>query len=504
MEEKTDEEARADGYAREARPRVGAIVAGAAAAGVIGGGVGALGYTSLADQPVRSDYAVEATDALAPASDFSTTVHDPHGVLSVEDEQRLLSDAERIDAPAVVDQLHYLVFADNDENVNDTVEEFLRDNHPDLIDDDTFADGLLISGVGLDPRQSFIFAGDDVSDALHLGGGRQLDTAVTAIQPGVRDGNIPAGLFAGADAATDVESLEQNRYDDARGNYTAAGIGTSVGLGALGVVGAATVGGTLRARRKKALKARDDFEVVSMEYGQLAQRLDSINIRAHSLSSPLVNDALRGQWDEVRGRFLELHERVEELGELRGASKDSAFLAKAAELDRAAETTRQVSYAEDNIDVLFRLEHGDAVVRRREAMALHNDVVAAQLELDSSSSPLYSHLAEVKDGVERLASHPGDEDFLADYYRVLSDYQAALTALRNQEFADVDEASELEAPKIYERDYRPGYGVNNFIPFWVMSSWHSNNVAAAEAAQSSATNTGFSSGFAGAGGSSSF
>lgn len=163
-----------------------------------------------------------------------------------------------------------------------------------------------------------------------------------------------------------------------------------------------------------------------------------------------------------------------------------------------------MSYAEDNIDVLFQLEHGDASVRRREVWALHNDIVGAQLELDSTSSPLYSHLAEVKLQAERLAQNPEDERFLADFYQVLKDYQAALTALRNSEFADVDEATELEAPRIYDRDYRPGYGINNFIPFWVMSSWHADNVAAEQAAQASATNTGFSSGFAGAGGSGSF
>lgn len=506
MERKSDQELRDERYAKEARPRVWGIVAASGVAALVLGGAGALGYSQLAPSPERADYAVEATGPLAPETSFETTVHNPHGVLSQEDEARLIDDAERIEAPAVVTQLHYIVFEDNDENVNDTVEEFLRDNHPELIaeDDDSFADGVLISGVGLDPRQSFIFAGDDVADALHLWSGQQLDNAVTAIQPGVRDDNIPAGLFAGANAATDVDTLEENLYSDARGGYIGGGVGLSLGLGGAGLAATAVTGGTLRGRKKKALKARENFDTVSTEYGQLAQRLDQIDVRANSLNSPLINDVLRGQWAEVRGRFLDLHDHVDTLGELRGSDKDAAFLNKADELESAAETTRQVSYAEDNIDVLFQIEHGDEVVRKREAWALHNDVVAAQLEIDSTGSPIYKHLAEVKLATERLVEKADSDDFAVEYYQVLTDYQAALTALRNSEFADVEESSELTAPRIYDRDYRPGYGVNNFVPFWVMSSWHADNVAAEQAAQASATNTGFSSGFAGAGGSSSF
>src|SRR5699024_11374252 len=88
----------------------------------------------------------------------SSDLHNPEGVLSADDEARLERDAERIDAPAVVEQLHYMVFEENDDNVNDTVEEYLRDNRPDLIGDDYFADGFLIVCVGLVPRQAFIFA----------------------------------------------------------------------------------------------------------------------------------------------------------------------------------------------------------------------------------------------------------------------------------------------------------------------------------------------------------
>ena len=54
----------------------------------------------------------------------------------------------------------------------------------------------------------------------------------------------------------------------------------------------------------------------------------------------------------------------------------------------------------------------------------------------------------------------------------------------------------------------PGYVYSGYVPYVAMSSWHHDNVQAAQDAESSSSgggvNTGFSSGFSGAGGSSSF
>ena len=243
---------------KSASPSIGKIVLGTVGVALLVGSGAGLGIGMATSAPQQEDYAGAATGPLAPSTQLATEVHDPDDVLSADDRQRLLSDAERLEAPAVVTELHYMVFAENHENVNDTVEEFIRDTRPELIgaDDDSFADGALIVGVGLDPRQSFVFAGEDVADALHLRDGRHLDDAVTAIQPGVRDDNIPAGLFAGANSATDVEELSQTLYDDAVGSRTAGIIGGGVGAGALGASLAAAAGATARTRSRKIAQAR--------------------------------------------------------------------------------------------------------------------------------------------------------------------------------------------------------------------------------------------------------
>ncbi|HCJ69253.1 MAG TPA: DUF5129 domain-containing protein, partial [Corynebacterium casei] len=282
-------------------------------------------------------------------------MHNPEGVLSTEDEARMERDVERLEAPAVVEQLHYMVFEENDDNVNDTVEEYLRDNRPDLIGDDSFADGVLIVGVGLDPRQAFVFAGDDVAEALDLRDSSHLDDSLDAIKPGVEDNNIPAGLFAGANAATDISTLAEDRYNDAVGDRIGAMVGSGIGGGGVIFATGMGIGAYRRSKAKKVAQARAEMSLVGKEYGELATRLDQIDIRAHSLTSPFANATMRNEWEEVRDRFFNIHGQVDSLGNLTSQSPDEKYLEQADAIHQAAVTTREVSHAEDNIDKLYGL-----------------------------------------------------------------------------------------------------------------------------------------------------
>ena len=490
---------------QKVRPGVGKMMGVSLLMGALGGGALAGGVGAAIDAPQRADFEVASTAEMEITSTFSTEVHNPEGVLSADDEARLERDAERIEAPAVVEQLHYMVFEENDDNVNDTVEEYLRDNRPDLIGDDYFADGVLIVGVGLDPRQAFIFAGEDVAEALDLRDSSHLDDALDAIKPGVKDNNIPAGLFAGANAATDISTLAEDRYNDAVGDRIAAMVGSGIGGGGAIFATGLGVGASRRSKAKKITQARAEMSLVGKEYGQLAARLDQVDIRAHSLTSPFANATMRNEWEEVRDRFFHIHDQVDSLGNLTSKSSDEKYLEQADAIHQAAVTTREVSYAEDNIDKLYRLEHGDEVVRRTELHALRDDVVEAQVALDDAKSGLYRELQNLRERADSLMNSTQSPDFLDQYVILLGDYRTALEQLRKQKFNDLDESENtaLTAPGITSPDYRAGYGYNNFVPFWALSTWHSTNSAAQSSGDSSA-NTGFSSGFSGAGGSSSF
>lgn len=486
------------------RPSAGKIIGIGLALTAAAGIAGTSAVATLMPAPEMANYQVDTTGTLAPNSQLSTTVHNPDGVLSDADEQRLLDDANRLNAPAVVNELHYIVFANNDDNINDTVEEYLRDNAPQLIGDDYFTDGVLIVGVGLDPRQSFVFAGNDVADALDLWEGSHLDDAVNAIQPGVRDNNIPAGLFAGASFAMDTEQLATDRYNAAKSNRIAGMIGAGVGLGSVVLPASLGLGFYRRSQARKAAKARAEFDVISRHYGDLAQRLDQIDIRAHSLSSPFANATMREQWTQVRDHFQAIHQQVSALPSLDSDTPDDTFRKHAEEIHEAAVTTRQVGYAEENIDKLFALEHGDATLRRNELSALREDMVEAQVSLDDTDSGLYRELERVRERVEELMAAPQAPDFLDQFALLLGDYRIVLEQLRAERLDDIklDDATALRAPAIYDRDYRPGYGYNNFVPFWTITVWHESNQQTQSSSGSS--NTSFSSGFSGAGGSSSF
>ena len=490
---------------QKVRPGVGKMMGVSLLMGALGGGALAGGVGAAIDAPQRADFEVASTAEMEITSTFSTEVHNPEGVLSADDEARLERDAERIDAPAVVEQLHYMVFEENDDNVNDTVEEYLRDNRPDLIGDDYFADGVLIVGVGLDPRQAFIFAGEDVAEALDLRDSSHLDDALDAIKPGVKDNNIPAGLFAGANAATDISTLAEDRYNDAVGDRIAAMVGSGIGGGGAIFATGLGVGASRRSKAKKIAQARAEMSLVGKEYGQLAARLDQVDIRAHSLTSPFANATMRSEWEEVRDRFFHIHDQVDSRGNRTSRDSDEQFLKNADEIHQAALTTRELSYAEENIDKLYRLEHGDDVVRRTELQALRDDVVEAQVALDDAKSGLYRELQNLRERADSLMNSTQSPDFLDQYVILLGDYRTALEQLRKQKFNDLDESENtaLTAPGITSPDYRVGYGYNNFVPFWALSTWHSTN-SAAQSAGGSSTNTGFSSGFSGAGGSSSF
>lgn len=485
------------------KPSVGTIVTSTALTTLLAGGAAAGAVAMTIPNPQRENYVVSNQEQYRPSHSVAVEIHDRDGVLNAEDQRRLLSNTDNIEVAQVVKQVHYIVFRTNDENVNDTVENYLRDQRPDLIGKEYFADGVLIIGVGLDPRQAFIFAGNDVADAFDLRESAHLEQSLDAIKPGIKDGNIPAGLSNGLRTAVDVRAIEEQQYNSAVAARMAALVGGGLGAASGGFGIAGIVGITRRRKSRIVAQARDNMNVVSREYGELAQRLDAIDIRAHSLSSPLVDATLRNQWADVRDRFLRIHDSVDTLGNL---ATDSDYYSKSHEISTARETAEQISYAESNIDTLFRLENGDAVIRVREADALYKDMLEALGEIKISA--LSREVELLKDELLALKATPESPQFLDRYATILTSYQTVLEQVRKQQFSDVKEstATTLAAPAIYESGYRPGYGMNNFVPFWIMSSWHTDNIAAQEAASasSSRTNTSFSSGFSGAGGSSSF
>ena len=140
------------------------------------------------------------------------------------------------------------------------------------------------------------------------------------------------------------------------------------------------------------------------------------------------------------------------------------------------------------------------------------DATCSRTSARTSSAPrtevkdneLKQGLAQLQERVDWLDQNPDSPEFLDTFVRVLGDYRVLLDAVKRREFSDVKEHNELHTPRLTD----PGYVYSGYVPYVAMASWHSSNVEAEQAAQSSSSssgvNTSFSSGFSGAGGSSSF
>ena len=464
-------------------------------AGVLGltalltAGGATLGY-SLPDTP---EPVTVTTQTQAPA----LMISDPGDVLSPEDEARLEKDAERLQHPDTVKTLHYLTLNEGRDNVNDSVENYLRDNHPDQIGNDYFADGVLIVGTDVEGRNNFIFAGQDVLDQLYLRSGQRLEGALEAMKPGLRDNNIPGGYFAGANAAMDIEAAQNYPVEDASSDKT---VGAVVGGLLAGVAGFSTgsIAISRRKKRREAIaQARTDHSLIAAEYTGLSQRLDELDIRANSVSSAFANIELRKQWEEVRDRFLGMHDAMQlEVGTDRQAWENHKQLAE------FAATVEDTGNAEENINRLFAVERGDAAQRRSIITEIRADVIQARRKIKNKE--LKRDLAEVERGLDYLIQNPEYPGFIDQLTRLLGDYSLILDDIKRREFSDVKEYNKLEQPRITD----PGFIYTNYVPYVTLNSWHTSNVQAHQAAQASSSsgsaNTSFSSGFSGGGGSSSY
>lgn len=359
---------------------------------------------------------------------------------------------------------------------------------------------MLIVGVGLDPRQAFIYGGDDVTETLMLDDDSYRESLLDAMKPGVKDGNIPSGLFRTANLAMSADTLAQRRVSGAEDDRTGATIGLgAAGAGASGAIGAFAV--AARSRRRKAIaKARADYDLVTSEYTRLAGRVDEVDVRANSLSSAFADETLRRQWAQVRDRFLGLNELVHGAGGLSAINMDDEkeVYEHRKQLADAAESVNHVSNAEDNIDRLFAVEHGDPATRRADLSTIREDVLRARSDVKDEG--LRRELDLLMQRIEALDADPSSPTFLDDFVRVLGDYRVILDQVKQKQFSDVKEREKLEAPAVYES----GFWYGGYVPYVHMHSWHESNVQAERAAQASSSSNVSSSGFSAGGGSSRF
>ncbi|WIM71727.1 DUF5129 domain-containing protein [Corynebacterium suedekumii] len=368
----------------------------------------------------------------------------------------------------------YILFPDNDDNLNDTVRAFAEDERSGLItaERDKWAAGQLIVAVGLDPRRMGVYCGDDVCASVGIYDSGRLDGILDRMEGPLRDGNWAAGLLQGAIASGDPSA----RRDGGSGGSGGSGdggagwlgwaIGGGAGALALGVGGMAVAS----MRRKQVADARDQFDEVQRDYGRVAQDLQAIDVRAHSLTSPLANDALRGQWEEVKTGFLGLDATFDELDGLTADADDAEFRRRRTAIATAHEQVTRMRTAEENIETLARMEHGDAEVRRRELTEMHEDALAAQVSLEDPT--LKEQLGALDPGSSTCAPDRIPPTFMDEFADLISAHRVFVEAAQRHLYAEsgVDESEDDDrrAPAVWESSWRPGYGYGNYIPFGIV------------------------------------
>lgn len=421
--------------------------------------------------------------------------------LSGADEQLLLERTPDLELPGEVTDVTYILFPENEENLNDTVREFGEQERSDLIsaEGDKWAPGALIVAVGLDPRRMGVYCGDDVCAATGIYDGGRLDGILDRMETPLRNGNWAAGMLEGARAAGDPTAVRESSEFPAWAGWAIGG-----GIGALALGGGTAA--VVVTRRAQVRRAREQFDEVQRDYGRVAQQLQAIDVRAHSLSSPLANDALRRQWEEVKGGFLGLNETFGQLEGLRHDSPDAKFRELREAVATAHEQVTRMKTAEENIGLLADMEHGDAELRRRELTELHEDILAAGTGIGDAGLRQQFSLLDTR--VLDLRSRLGAPGFMDEFADLVGDHRVLVAAAQQRLYAEsgTEEVADenRRAPMVWESGWRPAYGYGNYVPFAMVHTWHSSDQQAASAASSSAT-TGYSSGgFSGGGGSRGF
>src|SRR5699024_10176937 len=125
-----------------------------------------------------------------------------------------------------------------------------------------------------------------------------------------------------------------------------------------------------------------------------------------------------------------------------------------------------------------------------------------EARLASEHEDIRAELNRVGERIDALRSDLGADDFMDRYTDLIGDYQIVVEAVEARELSDVEQHTERTPPRIYDSDWRAGYGYNSFAPYVVVSAWNAADVQhASGGAAGSGVTTGYTGGFTGGGGS---
>ena len=199
---------------------------------------------------------------------------------------------------------------------------------------------------------------------------------------------------------------------------------------------------------------------------------------------------------------------MDSISHLADSGTNKQFYKSRATIAAAREEATKIAQAEENIELLYSLEHGDHDARRKQLRRVRSDVYKAKL--DAPTLPLRQECDALVNRLDALLENVTHPSFMHDFTQVLSDYQVASKAIREHAMPNVLDKDNRAVPRLDSYDWNVGLGHTDFIPYGTLSSWNSSDTASissdssgGDSSGSYSVDTSYSdSSFSGAGGSS--
>ena len=256
----------------------------------------------------------------------------------------------------------------------------LKEQHPELLSPDQtqYADGHLIVAVGFSPRKVGVYCGDNVCATTGLRSTYRIQEVSDSMVNDLRAGNYVTAFISGTETAGDAawkqstnsgNSSTASSYNAWTSWFPVFFFGMFLFVATFIIVIFVII---IKSQQPKTPTPEDLIELLPQSLPSLGptdQQLQTVN-------SQLATPELRTEWEELKQKFSQLTQSQELVAlQMLGAQASKKDLKKhAAFIQEALATKERVQIAQENIDILYRMERGDSATRQRQLDNLAMDI----------------------------------------------------------------------------------------------------------------------------------
>lgn len=426
-------------------------------------------------------------------------IWDNASVLSQSDHQQLQQKAGELALKPEITHIDYITFAHNDESFNDTVLNHLKEQHPELLSPDQtqYADGHLIVAVGFSPRKVGVYCGDNVCATTGLRATYRIQQVSDSMVDDLRAGNYVTAFIAGTETAGDaawVQSTDSTN-SDTTSSYKAAPtlfpahfIVMFLFVATFIIVIFVVI---IKSQQPKTPTPEDLIEILP----QSLPSLSSTDRQLQAVNSQLATPELRTEWAELKQQFEQLthNQELVALQTLGAHASKKDLKAHAVFIREALATKEKVQVAQENIDILYRMEQGDITTRQEQLDNLATDIS----KISGLGTELFygKEITAIDEQIYQLQSRVNSPTFISDYARIVHRYGEMIKKIQRWNFAGSTPTS------LTSRHWRTGMGIGGFISYAALAE--QTNSGGGHFSSSSGVSTSYSSSssFSGGGGS---